>query len=207
LASPSLRPTNTTLYSVTPAPPPSLLRPCAECPPCTPTNTTLYSVTPAPPPSLLRPCPERPPCTLAPRRDRPPACVPPRMPPRRDVGVCDGMKHASSALCVRSFLMHTHTCSLSPTLTHTINTRRRLSYSLSPRPWPFLLSPQNTRSFHTHEHATPQHVLLHIQHTNSLHSFPPPLSFSPLPRSCPSMHLSLPHLWRDRPAMTTTELF
>jgi hypothetical protein len=44
-----------------------------------PTNTT-YSVTPAPPPSLLRPCPERPPCTLAPRRDRPPS-VPPRMPP------------------------------------------------------------------------------------------------------------------------------
>jgi hypothetical protein len=118
-----------------------------------------------------------------------------RTPARR--GRLRRKKHASSALCVRSFLMHTHTCSLRHA--HTQQTHNSLTL-LFPLLGLFHSSPsplaQNTRSFHTSARYTPtlppSHTAHQLPYTLSLS--PRPLSFSPLPRSCPFMHLSLPHL-------------
>jgi hypothetical protein len=86
---------------------------------------------------------------------------------------------------LRPIIFNAHTHLLSPTRTHTTNTRRPtpLHYFSPSLAFSILLHPllRKTLAPSTHQHATPQHFLLHIQHTNSLtlFLFPPAL--------CPSL--------------------
>jgi hypothetical protein len=96
-----------------------------------------------------------------------------RTPARR--GRLRRKKHASSALCVRSFLMHTHTCSLRHA--HTQQTHAgQLPYTTFPPPWPFPFFSIPSCAKHS---LLPHISTLHPNTSSFTYSTPTPLhSFS-----------------------------